>query len=725
MKLHEHAMSVLLRPDVSLSTIPGYEDLATKCLKEKLQSTPNARAGTPVRFKTGGPPLFVQCINNPRKDSNLVTTKTKTNRSKLIQKLRDQLSGGESGVREQLTHEMKSLDKSERAAILSNLGLLPDMQEGDGLSLKVDMRLTWYQFRKLKQWLRKWKLSLRSEAEDRREFATLIPSIYTEHLPFMFTIKTSTGKQASEIRLAPLAGCDILKLVVQHLEANERLGRLTWHGGSIPQDIIQVKVGGDKGGGSMKFVFEICNLDHPNAKENTVIWLMFEAGDNHHNLKLALENYINSVNTLNGYKWKQYTIEAILCGDYEYQTKLYGLSGAGGFVSETLAERGRQSPRTLETITEAYNRFVTNGSRLKDAPKFLNCIHQPLIAIPINQVCPPALHISLGIYLKLFNLMESYCIPLDVQMYVKLHKDNSSGSSNSQAQSNRPAEYDTYLTLSCEISALKDAMNRIEVEMQDIESSVVSALLHDHQYTAPMQSTAVITGLQTMREEKQKQLDALEMQINTKQKALPKEAGYISRALDECLQALHVKRQAYHGKSFIGNHVDICLKPNNISRITSSIVQCTQKLCPDLLEKANDIRDLFEPLFLKFSICHALYSVARPLSPGEITQFGKSVEAFLQHFRSNFPRETVTPKMHILEDHVLPWIQMRRLGCGLHGEQGMEGVHSECNRLTATYSRIPDKLEQLQQLMKMHHLSVHPAKACDKPEIKRRKTKSK
>ncbi|XP_070548414.1 uncharacterized protein [Ptychodera flava] len=732
----EHAVSVLLRPEVSLATIPGYEDLATKCIKEKLESTPNARAGAPVRFKTGGPPLYVQCISKPRKDSSAVTTKTKSNRVKLIQRLRDQLSGGKSGVQEQLTHELKSLSKTERAAVLSNLGLLPDMKEGDGLSLKVDMRLTWYQFRKLKQWLRKWKLSLRSEAEDRKEFATLTPPIYTEHLPFMFTIKTSTGKQASEIRLAPLAGCDILHLVEEHLSANERLCRLTWHEGSIPEDIIQVKIGGDKGGGSMKFAFEICNLDHPNAKENTVVWLMFEASDNHHNLKLALENYANSINTLNGYKWKQYTIESILCGDYEYQTKLYGLSGAAGKhfclwcnitkenSQKPLAERGRQTPRTLESIKAAYSRFVSNGSKLKDASKFMNCIHQPLIEIPIDQVCPPALHLSLGIFLKLFNLMESYCIPLDVQMYVRLHQDNSSGSSNSTPPSNKPVEYDTYLSIACEIAALKDAMRRIEVEVQEIESSMMSTLLHDHQYTASMQCTEDVTGLQVARDTKQKELLKLETEINTKEKALPKEAGFVNRAIDNCLQTLHVKRQAYHGRSFIGNHVDICLKPKNISSICSSIVSCTEVLCPDLLDRAHDIRDTFEPLFLKFSRCHGVYSVIRPLSQSEIIQFGKSVEDFLSYFRSKFPRETVTPKMHILEDHVVPWIQMHGVGCGLHGEQGMEGIHSVFNQLTATYSRIPQKLDQLQQLMNMHHLSVHPVKTCDKPEIKKRKLKS-
>ena len=37
-------------------------------------------------------------------------------------------------------------------------------------------------------------------------------------------------------------------------------------------------------------------------------------------------------------------------------------------------------------------------------------------------------------------------------------------------------------------------------------------------------------------------------------------SGPIAAALDTALQGIRVKRQAYHGKSFVGNHVHKCLK---------------------------------------------------------------------------------------------------------------------------------------------------------------------
>ena len=54
----------------------------------------------------------------------------------------------------------------------------------------------------------------------------------------------------------------------QHLYIS-RKNRLTWHDGTIPQDEIWVKIRGDKGGGSFKMSFQICNVPHPNSVENT------------------------------------------------------------------------------------------------------------------------------------------------------------------------------------------------------------------------------------------------------------------------------------------------------------------------------------------------------------------------------------------------------------------------------------------------------------------------
>ena len=43
--------------------------------------------------------------------------------------------------------------------------------------------------------------------------------------------------------------------------------------------------------------------------------------------------------------------------------------------------------------------------------------------------------------------------------------------------------------------------------------------------------------------------------------------GPFVRSLDKALATFHVERQAYHGGSFIGNHVHRCLKVKNYHAI--------------------------------------------------------------------------------------------------------------------------------------------------------------
>ena len=83
---------------------------------------------------------------------------------------------------------------------------------------------------------------------------------------------------------------------------------LTWHNGAIPFDELWVKFGGDKGHGSFKFNFQLCNVAHPNSIKNTVLVLVFKAGDNIANLHTGLDMYKEHVKELQGMKlrWEYY-----------------------------------------------------------------------------------------------------------------------------------------------------------------------------------------------------------------------------------------------------------------------------------------------------------------------------------------------------------------------------------------------------------------------------------
>ena len=46
------------------------------------------------------------------------------------------------------------------------------------------------------------------------------------------------------------------------------------------------------------------------------------------------------------------------------------------------------------------------------------------------------------------------------------------------------------------------------------------------------------------------------------------------------------------------------------------------------------------------------------------------------HFGRTFPSATITPKMHMFQDHAVEWVKVRNVDFGLLGEQGAESIHA-------------------------------------------------
>ena len=124
-----------------------------------------------------------------------------------------------------------------------------------------------------------------------------------------------------------------------------RAGRLTWHD-VIPSDEVWIKLGGDKGGETFKMSFPIVNVPRPivvpkipvssAALRLMTTLLTF----------IALDHFLDQVEELQRIKWRlvqimflqiddfnlhrQYKIKLFLCGDYNFFSTMYGLSGACG-----------------------------------------------------------------------------------------------------------------------------------------------------------------------------------------------------------------------------------------------------------------------------------------------------------------------------------------------------------------------------------------------------------
>ena len=96
-----------------------------------------------------------------------------------------------------------------------------------------------------------------------------------------------------------------------------------------------------------------------------------------------------------------------------------------------------------------------------------------------------------------------------------------------------------------------------------------------------------------------------------------------------------------------------------------------------------------------------------------------NIKTFMEFYRREFPKASVTPKLHMMEDHVVPWIRKWKFGLGFHGEQGAESIHSVFNSLKRTYNNVHSPVERLQRIMREHFLQNSPANLAAKPIVKR------
>ena len=102
---------------------------------------------------------------------------------------------------------------------------------------------------------------------------------------------------------------------------------------------------------------------------------------------------------------------------------------------------------------------------------------------------------------------------------------------------------------------------------------------------------------------------------------------------------------------------------------------------------------------------------------------GPLISAFMTHYRQQVPHATITPKLHMLEKHIIPWLNEWKVGLGLMGEQGAESIHALSNSLKRTYQPISNEVESLKCIMKEHYLQVAPSNASALPPPAKRQKK--
>ena len=177
----------------------------------------------------------------------------------------------------------------------------------DTVSLGLHLRLSGEQLRKLQRWGEMWNVQLASERETSRHAQDLLGEVTVASE----RVQAVTYGADGESTLRPANYCrvqNLLGLVIQHLNHLHNSNQLTWHstpsGKTLPTNEIWLKVGGDKGGGSLKFCFQVVNRKSPNSSDHTVVIAMLADDDNLPNMHVCIDPLAPALKELQGMKWR-------------------------------------------------------------------------------------------------------------------------------------------------------------------------------------------------------------------------------------------------------------------------------------------------------------------------------------------------------------------------------------------------------------------------------------
>ena len=84
------------------------------------------------------------------------------------------------------------------------------------------------------------------------------------------------------------------------------------------------------------------------------------------------------------------------------------------------------------------------------------------------------------------------------------------------------------------------------------------------------------------------------------------------------------------------------------------------------------------------------------------------VKTFMDAYRTELPDSSVFPKLHYLEDHIVPFTRQWRVGPGILGEHGGESIHRLFNQLLRQFGSMPLATTRLVQVMKHHLVTTSP-----------------
>ena len=690
------------------------EQLASHLIRRMLAQSENRNI---LRIKTRGQPIIFQRIPRPRKTSDKASSPTKRKRTKQISSIRSIMSGRKTeAVEAQEERDIRNIT-SERAKNIIRISkkwrTRKTISKTYAFAIKSKLGMSWDKFRDLTRMLRSHQVRIENEKAQRSFQLNILPKdLITETHVFAFR----DNRKAECFRPTPAIFIDNFQTYLFHLlDQYESQSKLSWHGGKIPHNEIWVKIGGDHGQGSLKITLQTLNIEKPNSKFHTSVIAMAHVPDNVHNLQTLMDRLSDKINALKTATWKDRKICVFLCGDYHFLADIHGISGSSGThpclwclqtKKETQIPRDPEclpKPRTNQNMKDDYTLFSTAGKlNLSQAKQFNNVIRSPMLPLSVTHTAVPYLHILLGVVKKHHQLLEQHCDTIDKQVAADM-------ADLDLCADNLSSDFRDYVHFLRKIEQLEERKRLQETKLVFLEESL--SVIQFYKRTRQLEKKI------------EKLEDKIDRMTNTA-KPYVSRCGPVCSNLDTILKSHKITIQAYHGRSFTGNHSQKYIQPSINKTICSSILSQARNYTKQqkIIDYADQVRKTFHHANTLYFNIHKAISHCRPIDNNEIETIQQMIDEYMKFYRDN-TSHTIFPKLNFLEHHCNQWIRRWGFGMGLHGEQGVELVHSSIKKLENQSLGTKREEDRLKIVMKSHQAQVSPTLHSLHPSSKRQMTK--
>ena len=655
------------------------ESLNTHLVRRKLHTGSLKKT---IKCKTRGQPIVLQKVVAPRKATDLARTPTKRKRVKLVEDVRSTVAGTSKDSEDtQVALELRRFPSGRRIDICKKAGVKQKLKlSGEQtLTMKEELGMSWRQGRKHRRLLKGLGVQLQSEHWVRR--------ISKELVSYFVRVekKTFLDEEGNEFQETYGRIKGLNRLIDRLLDLYDAKNMLTWHSNSIPDSEIWVKIGADHGRSSLKFTLQIANTQKPNSQQNTIVIALASVRDSYENIARFLEGgFGDELAALHSHMWREKTIQIFLNGEYDFLCKVYGLSGPQGTFpclwclmprrSMHSKDKVHYSKRTLNTLFSDNAAYQTQSGEKTQVARYNNCKHPPLIKVELNKVAPPYLHILLGVVLKHHKHLEEAAHAIDVKI-------------TKQEDKNLTELGKTVKTYGAKWQQAQILIEKLQTEQGCFVFSERGADRDRHWEEVENTENAL------------SQIEGAELTFRS---------GPVASSLDPILTKHRITPQAYHSRSFVGNHCHKYMKPHGYEELTTTITSRTQACTydPFLVDEAFTLKLKFDQLNYAYAQVHRHISHTNSVMEQSVTDIQALIDNYMTTYRRQFPNKTI-PKQHILEYHCTPHILQYRLGLGLLGEQGTEASHQTIAQLEKfRASAILNSESKMEHILSSHLLNI-------------------